>query len=59
LASFALACSVGALGNIGIAAYLFYQETSWLLSAIAGILVGAVWNYSVTGLYTWGVGRRS
>jgi dolichol-phosphate mannosyltransferase len=59
LGSFMVVCSVGALGNIGIAAYLFYRETGWLLSAVAGILVGAVWNYAVTGLYTWGVGRRS
>jgi hypothetical protein len=23
------------------------------LSAIAGILIGAVWNYAVTAVYTW------
>ena len=25
----------------------------WVASAIAGILVGAVWNYAVTAVYTW------
>lgn len=52
--TFVLACSIGALANVGIATYLFHeQQTFWMLSALAGILVGAVWNYAVTSLYTW------
>lgn len=52
--TFVLACSVGALANVGIANYLFQQGNSgWFLSALAGILVGAVWNYAVTAVYTW------
>jgi len=51
--SFSLACSVGAFANVGIAAYLFKRQTYWLLSALSGVLVGAVWNYAVTSVYTW------
>jgi dolichol-phosphate mannosyltransferase len=51
--SFTLACSVGALGNIGIAAYIFAQDTTWVLASLSGIVVGAVWNYAVTSAYTW------
>jgi dolichol-phosphate mannosyltransferase len=51
--SFVLACSVGALANVGIATYLYQSDSSWVLSAMAGILVGAVWNYAVTAVYTW------
>ena len=51
--SFTLACSVGALANVGIATYLFQADSSWVLSAVAGILVGAVWDYAVTAVYTW------
>lgn len=51
--SFSLACSVGAIANVGIASYIFSLETRWVLAAIAGILVGAVWNYAVTMVYTW------
>jgi dolichol-phosphate mannosyltransferase len=51
--SFTLVCSVGALANIGIASYLFEKGAFWLLSALAGIVVGAVWNYAVTSVYTW------
>jgi dolichol-phosphate mannosyltransferase len=52
-ASFVAACSIGALANIGIAAYLFEANTYWVASAVAGVLVGAVWNYAVTAVYTW------
>jgi len=52
--TFVLACSIGALANVGIATYLFQEERAfWVLSAIAGIVVGAVWNYAVTSIYTW------
>jgi dolichol-phosphate mannosyltransferase len=52
-ASFTLACSVGALANVGIASHLFSMNTKWALAALAGILVGTVWNYAVTSMYTW------
>jgi dolichol-phosphate mannosyltransferase len=55
--SFSIACSIGAVANIGIATYLFYATSNdgawWIISATAGILVGAVWNYAVTSVYTW------
>jgi dolichol-phosphate mannosyltransferase len=51
--SFLIACSVGALANVGIASYLFERDTQWVLAGLAGILIGTVWNYVVTMLYTW------
>jgi dolichol-phosphate mannosyltransferase len=54
LLSFMIACSVGALANVGVAAYLFAGRAQWILAALAGVLVGAVWNYAVTQFYTWG-----
>jgi dolichol-phosphate mannosyltransferase len=30
------------------------QESYWVLSAIAGILVGAVWNFALSSRFTWG-----
>jgi dolichol-phosphate mannosyltransferase len=52
-ASFVLACGIGALANVGVAAQLYAGETPWLLSALAGIAVGVVWNYVITALYVW------
>ena len=57
LASFVVACSVGAVANVGVANYLFLEQTQWAAAALAGVAVGAVWNYTVTQLYTWGRGR--
>ena len=37
----------------------YYQENvfaideTWVLAALAGIVIGAVWNYAVTMTYTW------
>jgi dolichol-phosphate mannosyltransferase len=53
-AKFVLACGVGVMANVSVARYIFYQHwLSWAPSAIAGALVSVVWNYAVTGFYTW------
>jgi len=51
--TFVIGCSIGAFANVGIAAWLYSREYQWVLAAIAGILVGTVWNYAVTFVYTW------
>jgi dolichol-phosphate mannosyltransferase len=54
LGSFYAVCSVGAVANVGIANFLFVEQRyAWWLSGIAGILVGAVWNYATSALFTW------
>lgn len=54
LLSFYAVCGMGALANIGIAAYAFSQNLEWALSAAAGIVVGTLWNYLATARFTWG-----
>lgn len=51
--SFVIACSLGAVINVGIAYSLFQQDVNWALSALAGMFVGSVWNYATTAVYTW------
>ena len=51
--TFCAACGVGAVGNIGIADYLFASHHSWWLAGLSGVLIGAVWNYAATSLVTW------
>ena len=54
LATFVAVCSVGALANVGIANYLFSdRQYVWWLAGLAGIFVGAVWNYATTSVVTW------
>jgi dolichol-phosphate mannosyltransferase len=38
---------------VGIAAFLFLRDYSWWLSGFAGIIVGAVWNYAASSIFTW------
>ena len=53
--SFALICSVGAVANVGIAAFLYEMRYgAWAASALIGVLVGAVWNYALSSKFTWG-----
>jgi dolichol-phosphate mannosyltransferase len=57
-ASFVLACSIGGFANVGIASAAYGLGRGWFPAAFAGILVGAVWNYAVTKMLTWGRSRR-
>ncbi len=56
--SFVLACSIGGFANLGVASSVYGLGRGWLWAAIAGIAVGAVWNYAVTMMFTWGRLRR-
>jgi dolichol-phosphate mannosyltransferase len=51
--SFNIACSLGACMNVGLATYLNQATGTRYLAALAGITVGAVWNYAVTKRLTW------
>ncbi len=52
--SFAVASSVGALSNVGLAVFLFERVgLPWVAAALAGIVAGAIWNYAMTSFYTW------
>jgi dolichol-phosphate mannosyltransferase len=54
LASFSAVCGLGAVANVGVAAYLFGTgHSSWWLAGIAGALMSSVWNYAVSSVVTW------
>lgn len=53
LLTFYAVCSVGLIGNIGVAEFLFDQQNTWWLAGLAGAVVGAVWNYAVSSIVTW------
>jgi dolichol-phosphate mannosyltransferase len=54
LLSFYLVCGLGAVANVGVANVAFANQHAWWLSAFAGVLVGTVWNYAITSVFTWG-----
>jgi dolichol-phosphate mannosyltransferase len=51
--SFNIACGLGACMNVGLATYVNQVTSIWYIAALAGIAVGAVWNYAVTKRLTW------
>lgn len=53
LATFYVICSIGAVANVDVAAYVFHQRPVWWLAGVAGALIGSVWNYAVSAIFTW------
>ena len=51
--SFNLVSAVGAAANVGVADWLFERRSYWVLSALAGIGVSVVWNYTMSAIFTW------
>lgn len=59
LASFWLACSFGAWANVLVARSLSQTGATWYFAGITGIVLGSVWNYSISNILTWRSGRTS
>lgn len=53
LLTFYLICSVGAFANVGIATVFFESDFRWWVAGIAGAVVGVVWNYAASSIFTW------
>jgi dolichol-phosphate mannosyltransferase len=53
LLSFYLVCLVGAVANVGVGIYIYDANITWWLAGVAGAIVGAVWNYAVSSVFTW------
>ncbi len=53
LVTFYVICSIGAVANVDVAAYVFHERPVWWLAGVAGALVGSVWNYAVSAVFTW------
>lgn len=51
--SFSVACTIGALVNIGVAACFVWSGMHWIAATLAGIVVGSVCNYRMTAVVTW------
>jgi dolichol-phosphate mannosyltransferase len=57
--TFTLACGIGAVANVGVAAYIFnWRHVAWVPAALAGILISSVWNYAVSAIFTWNAPHR-
>lgn len=56
---FVLVCSFGAWANIVFTRALWQSGAQWYLAGFAGIVLGSVWNLSISSLFTWGTQSRT
>ncbi len=54
LISFYLICAAGAVANVGVASVLYSEHPVWWLAGLAGAVIGSVWNFAASRLFTWG-----
>lgn len=56
---FAGLCSIGVLGNIGVASIIHeqYESLLYVIPAMAGAFITVVWNYVATRAFVWGNSR--
>lgn len=53
LFTFYAVCLIGAVGNIGIGDFIYKLHYTWWAAGIAGAIVGVVWNYAASSMFTW------
>ncbi len=53
-AGFCATCAVGGFANVAVATLLESEGVFWPLAALAGILIGSVWNYALSSRFVWG-----
>jgi dolichol-phosphate mannosyltransferase len=53
LGVFYLICGFGAFANVGVASYVFATDRAWWLAGVAGAIVGSVWNFAMSSVFTW------
>ena len=46
-------CGLGAFANIRVAVYLFGLDVPWWGAGLIGMIIGAVWNFSVSSIIVW------
>jgi len=56
LLTFYAVCSIGTVANVGVAHWFYGGRSTWWLAGTAGALMGAVFNYAASSVFTW---RRS
>jgi dolichol-phosphate mannosyltransferase len=41
------------IANVGVASYAFTSSHTWWLAGVAGAVVGSVWNFAMSSVFTW------
>lgn len=54
LLSFYAVCALGGFANLAVAERLYDSGVVWYAAGFVGAVIGSVWNYSVSSMFTWG-----
>lgn len=46
-------CAIGAVANVGVADFLFNRYGFVTVAALAGVVMGSVWNFALSSLFVW------
>jgi dolichol-phosphate mannosyltransferase len=46
-------CAFGAIANVGVGTWTFDRTHVWWLAGLLGLVIGAVWNYTLSSLFVW------
>ena len=50
---FYLGCSIGSIGNVGVASWIYsYHAQAWV-AGLAGAIIGSVFNYAISSALIW------
>lgn len=53
LISFYVVCTFGALSNVAVATIVFRLVPVWFIASVSGAVVGALWNFWASLIFTW------
>jgi len=53
LVYFYAVCAIGAVANVGVAEFLFNRYGLVTFAALAGVVMGSVWNFALSSLFVW------
>ncbi len=53
LLAFYAICGIGVAGNVGVASLMYSSAFTWWFSALAGVAIGTLWNYSASSGLIW------
>ena len=50
---FGAVCSLGAVANVGVSAWIYGFNHLWWAAGLAGVVMGSVWNYALSSIFVW------
>ena len=50
---FYVVCAFGSIVNLGIGDWLYDRHQLWWIAGLAGLIMGSVWNFTLSSIFVW------